>query len=779
MPNFKNLSVAGKLLLAGGAVTGLLLVLAAAGVSQNTRSVARDLSNDYAQALGDSAVSNVSGQIAEASATARAMAEMIGKAHETGMRDRATVVAMVKPAATATPLIMGSWFMAAPNAFDGQDAAYIGRDDLGSNAAGHFLLYWVNDGTSTKLQEAMESTDYAGAFYTQAFTSGKPAIVEPYAEDLNGKSVLMTSVAYPVISNGKIIGVAGLDLALDDFSTLLGQIKLFKTGRVMLLSGEGNWVSHANAALLTKPYAEARKTDIQAVLDGGKATQIDKIRDLNNVKVERLVSPVTFASLGTTWALVTDIPTAEINGPADRLAVAMMIGGLVILALVLGSLFFVTERVVRRPLAQLSASVSALNAGRYEEPVKGTASTDEVGGIARSLEGFRHDLAETARLRADQERARAAAEEERQRNDAIRRAAEEEQQFVVTSVGEGLSRLSDGDLTYRLDASFPQDYRKLQQDFNIAMGRLEDTMSGIIGSASGIRTTTNEISSAANDLSHRTEQQAANLEETAAALEEVTTTIRQASDGAERARDIVDTTRDNATRSGEVVSEAVTAMRDIEASAQQIAQITGVIDEIAFQTNLLALNAGVEAARAGDAGRGFAVVASEVRALAQRSAAAAKEIKTLIGASTERVNQGVKLVDGTGEALTRIISEVTEISHLVSGIAASAREQATGLAEINVAVNQMDQMTQQNAAMVEQSTAASHALAQEAGVLGDMMERFRIRQNTAAVAVQAKPAKPASPAVNTPVSAIKRPAPVLKTVGGRNMPVDEHDWQEF
>jgi methyl-accepting chemotaxis protein len=248
----------------------------------------------------------------------------------------------------------------------------------------------------------------------------------------------------------------------------------------------------------------------------------------------------------------------------------------------------------------------------------------------------------------------------------------------------------------------------------------------VAGNAQGIRSGAGEISTAADDLSRRTEQQAASLEETSAALDQITATVRKTAEGAGHARQVVSSAKQQAQLSGEVVGNAVAAMGHIEKSSAQIGQIIGVIDEIAFQTNLLALNAGVEAARAGDAGRGFAVVAQEVRALAQRSAEAAKEIKGLIQASSGQVALGVELVGETGKALARIAAEVTEIDGAVTEIAASAQEQSTALAEVNTAVNQMDQVTQQNAAMVEQSTAASHSLAQEAEQLATLVGRFSV-----------------------------------------------------
>jgi methyl-accepting chemotaxis protein len=293
-----------------------------------------------------------------------------------------------------------------------------------------------------------------------------------------------------------------------------------------------------------------------------------------------------------------------------------------------------------------------------------------------------------------------------------------------------------------------------------------ETIQGIAGAVHQIQSGSGEISTAADDLSRRTEQQAAGLEQTAAALDEITATVSLTADGAGHAREVVTSTRASAERGGRVVGDAIAAMSEIARSSKEVNQIIGVIDEIAFQTNLLALNAGVEAARAGDAGKGFAVVASEVRALAQRSAEAAKEIKALISTSGQQVDLGVDLVTQTGSALSEILGQITEIDSAVDEIAASAREQALGLGQVNTAVNQMDQVTQQNAAMVEQSTAASHALMREAESLQGLVGRFSVEARPAAP-VQRPSARAAAPVLRAQGSAALRAQPQADT------------WEEF
>jgi len=413
--------------------------------------------------------------------------------------------------------------------------------------------------------------------------------------------------------------------------------------------------------------------------------------------------------------------------------------------------------------------------------------------MARSVQVFKDNALALRTAEAAQQRANAETEAERRRAQEAAEAAAREQAFVMEHVATGLNRLAEGDLTYRVEADFPQAYQRLRSDFNGAIAQMEEAMRTIVHAANSIGSGSDEIASAADDLSRRSEQQAASLEETAAALDEITATVKRSSAGALEAAKVVGSTRTDAERSSVVVRNAAEAMNQIEKSSQSISQIIGVIDEIAFQTNLLALNAGVEAARAGDAGRGFAVVAQEVRALAQRSADAAKEIKTLISTSSQQVSQGVSMVGQTGEALQAIVGKVSEIDGLVSEIAASGSEQATGLNQVNAAVNQMDQTVQQNAAMVEQSTAASHALKGEANGLMQMIGRFQVSGAQAAVRSTTRRAAPPTqvtrpaprPAV-APATTASRPGanPVgaaqakLAAFVGSAQPSSD-DWEEF
>ncbi|MGB3815758.1 MAG: methyl-accepting chemotaxis protein [Shinella sp.] len=424
-----------------------------------------------------------------------------------------------------------------------------------------------------------------------------------------------------------------------------------------------------------------------------------------------------------------------------------------IVAGMLLAMLFARNGIVR-PIQLLTGVMSNLASGKLDDTIPCTERMDEIGAMARTLDVFRANEMQMREMEA-QEAALHAQSKDLQSNistivaaaaagdfsrritkayedDDLRRFASGVNELVenvdrgVSEVRRVIASLSHADLTQEMAGHFQGDFAELQANVNGAMLTLRSTMTGILSTAGTITGNSRELSAAADQLAHRTEQQAASLEETAAALEEITTTVKASTTRAIEASEIVREAKDSADKSGDIVQNAISAMGRIEQSSQKISQIISVIDEIAFQTNLLALNAGVEAARAGEAGRGFAVVAQEVRELAQRSANAAKEIKMLINASAGEVKGGVSLVLSTGEVLSEIKDLVNRVNDHVVSIARAAQEQSAALGEINTAVNQMDQMTQQNAAMVEETTAASQVLASEATQLQTALSQFHI-----------------------------------------------------
>ncbi|MEX0302875.1 MAG: methyl-accepting chemotaxis protein [Leisingera sp.] len=405
---------------------------------------------------------------------------------------------------------------------------------------------------------------------------------------------------------------------------------------------------------------------------------------------------------------------------------------------------------ITRPIARLRAALREVAEGDLGLKVADRLRSDDFGEIAKDIDAVSGRVIN-------------ALEEQN--------ALREESEQVIERLRAALQRLSEGDLTDRINTSFSGEYDPLRINYNETVDKLNELMADVVRAGRRIQQQSGEIQSASVELSGRTESQAATLEQTAAALEQMTASVNNSARNAQEVQSVVETARSDVETSGRVVEGAIAAMNEIEASSNQISQIITVIDDIAFQTNLLALNAGVEAARAGEVGRGFAVVASEVRALAQRSSDAANEIKGLISASSAHVKDGVQKVDGAGQALSTVVTQVTNIAELVNGISSESAEQAQGLNEINVGVSQLDSVTQQNASMVEESGNAIRVMNNETVGLNELVSQFTLRDGEGGTSA-ANSWQPSS-------AAAQQAAPELSQAVFETGADDAGKWQDF
>lgn len=584
----------------------------------------------------------------------------------------------------------------------------------------------------------------------------------PYAANADRPTAFLST---PVLADdgGGLVGVIVVEVPSDQIAGIVGSpLGLGQTGEVYLVGPDGMARSPSRFAgrfgLLADMSALPQAKDTTQ----SNAGRLIETHNLAGTQVFATGAPVRL--FDRAWALLGEIDRTEVKAPVVAVRNKMV----AVTAIIAAASTFIGWMVARTfvlPLGRLGAAMRQVSEKTYDIVLPEEDRKDEIGALAQRLMEFREKL-----------QASDAAQ-------AARREEQDAQKRIVDRLSLGLGQLSRGDLTQKITERFAGDYDQLRQDFNHTVDRLNAALSSLRNRADEIRSRADDMSSAADDLSRRTESQAATLEETAAALDEMTASVRSAAAGAKEVASVVSDARHDADESRPVVESAVQAMHAIANSSEEISKIIGVIDDIAFQTNLLALNAGVEAARAGEAGRGFAVVASEVRALAQRSSDAAKQIKGLIGQSTHQVQDGVDLVGKAGDVLTKIAGHISHISNLIGNIASGAEEQSTGLGEINIGVTQLDKVTQQNAAMVEQATANSHALKGDARDLAELVQGFSLAEGTVELAAFAADA--ASDSVVAPSLArlpdaqtTSRP---LAAISGRGSALAARSdiWQDF
>ncbi|MDQ0419757.1 methyl-accepting chemotaxis protein [Peteryoungia aggregata LMG 23059] len=495
---------------------------------------------------------------------------------------------------------------------------------------------------------------------------------------------------------------------------ILRQIRLIGDNLTVLGGSISDKAFYDSLTAAITPLLASLTADTEALVK----TSADRIASFD--EASRTMDAI-WASLTSFADLQKDVAGTE-RQEANRLSIGTMIAG-VVLAVIGGIALVLT---LQRPITRITATMQRLAEGDLEAGIAGDKRGDEIGAMARALAVFKTNARTKLEIESERQREQMEAEAERRRNDEEKQALDREIEHAVGKLAQALERLANGDISFEIEGRFHGRLEQLRNDFNLSLARLRDTMHQISGNVDQIQNNGRQMAQSALDLARRTEQQAASLEETAAAVDEITAAVRSSSERAEMVNGVVREAKKNADESAVVVGSAISAMGRIEEASRQISNIIGVIDEIAFQTNLLALNAGVEAARAGEAGKGFAVVAQEVRELAQRSAGAAKEIKALINRSAEEVANGSTHVQQTGTVLSRIGTQIATISEHIEKIAETSREQSGALHEVNGAVGRMDQMTQQNAAMVEEATAATQDLSGQTDMLRDLLQQFRI-----------------------------------------------------
>ncbi|WP_209423363.1 methyl-accepting chemotaxis protein [Melaminivora jejuensis] len=634
---------------------GLTLAVLMARTAELEQTAALRHAQTLAERQGDAAAQG----LRQALTTAQTLAASLQALHQTQLpaaQKRGLGDAILRTALEQAPRLNGTWSGWEPDAFDGDDAAFAGAPH--HDATGRYLPYFSRNGANGSVTQAlMEGYEQPGVgdYYLKPRASRKSVLIEPYAYEFEGRQLLMTTLAVPVLDGGRFVGVAGSDLILAELQQQVQAIRLYDSGYASFFAQGGTYVGDRDAERVGRqPDAAALGMDAaqfaawQQALHGGKpfVTEVDDPRLGSRATYVQV--PIRFEGLDTAWALATIVPTQEVLKDLHALqwlAGALALVSIAVTCLVLG---WGLNRLVLRPLGGEPRDAAALAqrvaAGDLSQPIAVRAGDDF---------SLMHHL--------------------QHMQEGLRR--------VVAQVREG---------------------------------------------AHGVATASAQIASGNQDLSGRTESQASALQQTAASMEQVGSTVQHNADGARSASRLAQEAADIASQGGAAVARVVASMQDMRSSSERIADIIQVIDSIAFQTNILALNAAVEAARAGEQGRGFAVVAGEVRTLAGRSSAAAREIRQLIGASVEQVAQGTAQVDAARATIEQVVRAIERLNVLVRDISAASQEQSSGIAQVGEAVTQMDQVTQQNAALVEEMAAAAASLNQQAEALVQTVAVFRL-----------------------------------------------------
>ena len=594
-------------------------------------------------------------------------------------------------------------------------SAFKGRDYATNLKTGQ----WSKTDVATLFNEAMSNfTDKQNVYFRD---------YQPYGPADNAPtSFIGRAIKY----KEQPIGVLVFEMPSDTIKTIMeNRTGLGQKGETVLLNRDGFLISDS-------PFT-AENDILRVQVDSPFVGQVSETShtsgELEGYRDQSSLIALTQVNFrGAGWVVAALSERGEAFAALTKMRNAILLAALL---LTIGSVlaFIYVSRSITLPIEHLVKQMQTLASGNTNVDIVANSRNDEIGDMINAVQVFRDAAIEKTNLEQQSEAAREQSDTDRLRRDQEKASAEASIRNAIDSLRTGLDALAAGDLTVRLDEEFGEGLDSLRISYNSASDKLEDALFQVTQSIGAMHTKASEMRSATDQLSVRTETQAKSLQEASAAIEEITVTVKQSAEDAQSASSKAEDAKRDAENSRTVVDNAMSTMSRIEEDSNKIASIIGVIDEISFQTNLLALNAGVEAARAGDAGRGFAVVAEEVRELAQRSTVAAQDIKQLIESSTHEVEQGVKNVTATGDALNTISAHVGDISEFIGSIAVVTGEQSVGLEECNLSVTALDGSTQQNAAMAEETTAVTNQLAADASDLAQLVTRFKIGARSDAI----------------------------------------------
>jgi len=805
---FRDLSIQIKLVLGAGLLFvvamggliagGLYLMYQTAGAEAEER--ARALLGQYSQ-LASGQMGNVVTHTLTTAAVVEGLIE--------GPADRDEIGRVVTRALQSRPSVVGMTAAFEPNAVDGLDEMFVGHPY--SDETGRMVPYFTQQDGNI-LVEQLDMSPEAGTegWYDLPIREDRTVLTPPYPYPINGVDVLLTTISAVVHKNGAPAGIVTSDLTLDTIAGVIGQLRPFGVGSVELVSNANTWIASPDPALVGQPL---QPEVANALLNETLMQQGTTYVDANGTTQFVVTTPLAFSGVDDRWTMIMQVPAATIYAGVDSMRnMALVVAAVLLVGIV--AAVWIGAGVIARPIRRMTDLMGVLAEGKYDVEVPHQSQKDEIGGMARAVDVFRENglrisqmtEAEAARIIADQQ-ARQAMMSELQlafgevvdaaiTGDFTKRVnasfpdAElnslagsvnslvETVDQGVNETGKVLEALARTDLTLRMEGDYKGAFAQLQHNTNTVAETLSGVVSGLKTTSRTLKTATGEILSGANDLSERTTKQAATIEETSAAMEQLATTVLQNADRARDANAIAQTVSQTAEEGGVVMSQATEAMERITTSSSKISNIIGLIDDIAFQTNLLALNASVEAARAGDAGKGFAVVAVEVRRLAQSAASASSDVKALIETSSGEVGAGTKLVADAAAKLAAMLEAAKSNSSLMEGIARDSREQASAIEEVTVAVRQMDEMTQHNAALVEETNAAIEQTEAQASELDRIVAVFKTDAAEDAVSLAPVAHKATRPATSRPLPAKKVQQAASAYLSQGNAAISA-DWDEF